>query len=298
MNPHRRSRLLLAALALALLPASAQTHDSAPPQPSTPAAPDALGPAFEVATVKPSSKDGAGPGGWVGTRLMPSGRLAVRSMSVESLVYFAYITRPAIGKVLGGPSWVHSDRFDIEAKVDDDQMNGWDKLSDADRHVRIQPMMRTLLSQRFHLKLHTEMRETQVYVLVQAKGGSKLKQVVKPEELEGDGDVAQRAMRFMNDHPGQAAPGSIMCTGGGCTGHAIEMTSAVGQLAGSARADLMVIDQTGLTGLYDFSYTISHEEGALTPMQQIEDQLGLRFEIRKVPIKTYIIDSAEKPTQE
>ena len=185
MNPHPRiARSILSAVLLATLTAPAQQPNPAP----THSANDALGPAFEVATVKPSSNDTPTAGGWFGTRLTPSGHLAVRGQSLESLVYFAYINRPTIGKVEGGPSWVHSDSYDLEAKVDEAQMTGWDKLNDADRRTRVQPMLRTLLAERFHLKLHTEMRETQVYALVQAKGGSKLKQVAKPQELEGDGD--------------------------------------------------------------------------------------------------------------
>ena len=142
------------------------------------------------------------------------------------------------------------------------------------------------------------MRETPVYALVQAKGGAKLKEVAAPEPLEGEGDSWQKASRYMNDHPGKAAPGYITCGGSGCTGHAMQMKFAVGQFGASADANQMVMDQTGLTGYYDFSYKITHEANDLTPMQQIEDQLGLRFESRKVPIKTYVIDSAEKPTQD
>jgi len=219
-------------------------------------------------------------------------------MPLEALVYSGYISRPTRGKVEGGPSWVRSDPYDIEAKVEDSQMTGWDKLSDEERRARVQPMLRTLLAERFHLKLHTEMRDTPVYALVQAKRGSKLKQVAKPEELEGEGDTPEKRMKFMRDHPGQAAPGSIMCDASGCRGHAISIDMAIGQIGGSAKADRIVINDTGLTGLFDFSYNISRDADVATPLQQLEDQLGLRFESRKVPIKTYVIDSAERPQAE
>lgn len=276
------------ALALAFLtPALAQQ-----PNPS----PDAIGPAFEVATIRPSSGD-PGAGGWMGFRLAPSGRLSVRSMPLDSLVGFAYADKPGPTRVDGGPSWAKSQHYDIEAKVDDAQMADWDKLSDADRTARVRPMLRALLADRFQLKLHTEMRDTPVYALVQAKGGAKLKEVTAPAPLEGDGDEMQKMMRQMADHPGQPLPGGIMCTGRTCTGHAVKMSSAAGQIGASSSADRIVLDETGLTGFYDFSYTISRDADAATPMQQIEDQLGLRFESRKIPIKTYIIDSAQQPSQ-
>jgi uncharacterized protein (TIGR03435 family) len=70
---------------------------------------------------------------------------------------------------------------------------------------------------------------------------------------------------------------------------------ATSQIGRNAGVDGITIDETGLTGLYDFAYSVSRDPDALTPMQQIEDQLGLRFEARKIPIETYLIDSADKP---
>jgi uncharacterized protein (TIGR03435 family) len=217
-------------------------------------------------------------------------------MSLNSLVAYAYAPRGSGSRVDGGPDWTQSQPYDIEAKVDESQMAGWDKLSSEERTARVRPMLRALLAERFQLKLHTEMRETPVYALVQAKGGAKLKQAVPPEPTEGEADKTQKT-RYMDDHPGKAAPGYITCSGNGCIGKAFPIKIAIGQFGASADADRIVIDQTGLTGYYDFSYTISRDPDSLTPMQQIEDQLGLRFESRKIPMKTYVIDSAEKPTQ-
>ena len=233
----------------------------------------------------------------MGTRILPSGRLSVRSMPLTFLINYAYVDGPGKGLVDGGPAWARSDGYDIEAKIDDSQMADWEKLNDSQRRARVRAMLRTLLGERFHLKLHAEMRVTQVYALVQAKGGTKLKQVEAPE-LQGDGDASQKIMRFMAEHPGEVAPGSIRCADNTCTGRAIEMKTAINQIGGSAGADRIMVDETGLKGLYDFSYTISRDADAPTPMQQIEDQLGLRFESRKIPIETYVIDSAEKPVQD
>jgi len=258
------------------------------------AAVSAAGPAFEVATVRPAGHaDGRR---WFGMRLVPSGRLTVSAMSMKDQVWAAYV---GFGKaqVSGGPKWVETDQFDVEAKVDDAYMAGWDKMSDAQRMDVVRPMLRRLLADRFQLKLHTEMRDTPVYALVQAKGGARMKEVPAPESLEGEGDDVEKTMRQMAAHPGKPLPGGMMCTGSGGTGNAVPMSYALGQIGESSGADRMVLDETGLKGHYDFSYTISRDKDALSPMQQIEDQLGLRFEPRKVPITTYVIDSAEKPSE-
>jgi uncharacterized protein (TIGR03435 family) len=285
--------ILSLAFAVPALPVLAQAAAQAGGAQSVEAA-DAVGPPFEVATIRPTQNDGSG-GGWMGFRLAPSGRLMVRSMPLASLVGFAYLPKPGTGRVQGGPKWAGSDRYDIEAKVDDAQMVGWDKLSDAERTDRVRPMMRALLSERFHLKLHTEMQPTPVYVLVQAKGGARMKEVPTPAPMEGEGDGLEKVMRQMTEHPGQPVPGQIMCTAGGCTGTAVQMSSAIGQISGSSRADRIVIDQTGLKGYYNFSFTQPRYNDD-SAMAEIEDDLGLKFEPRTMPMKTYVIDSAEKPS--
>lgn len=274
---------LLAAIAVMTLPAVAET-----PLPQ-------LGPAFEVAAVRPADSNAGR--GWMGMRLAPSGRFTVASMSLKSMVGYAYILKAGGGTVVGGPAWAQSEQYDIEAKVDEAQVAGWDKLTESDRTDQVRGMMRQLLAERFHLKLHAEMRETPVYALVQAKGGTKMKEAPAPQAMEGEGDAMEKAMRQMKDHPGQTAPGMILCTGNGCKGVAVPMSHATGQIGVSSHADRIVQDETGLKGFYDFAWTISNDKDAATPMQQIEDQLGLKFESRKVPMTAYVIDSAEKPSE-
>ena len=250
----------------------------------------ALGPEFEVATIRPANRDDGRH--WFGTRIDSSGRVTASAVTLSSLVWFAYVNGPGSGKVTGGPKWAQSDAFDINAKIDGAYMDGWDKLSQQERTDRVRPMVRKLLADRFQLKLRTEMQPTPVYVLVQAKGGAKMKEVPAPEAVDED---PQTMMRWMNDHPGQGRPGSIFCTGNTCTGTAIQMKNAIGQIGGSARADRLVIDGTGLKGYYDFTMTQPRHDDDQA-MEEVEDSLGLKFEARTVPIKTYIIESAEKPS--
>ena len=255
---------------------------------------DSIGPAFEVATIRAANRDDGRH--WFGGRLDASGRYAVSAMPLSGLVRWAYLDAPGKGMVTAdreAPKWVTSDEFDINAKVDDAYMAGWDKLSNEQRMDRVRPMIRRLLADRFHVKLRVEMRDTPVYALVQAKGGAHVKEVPAPEPVEGDPIEAQA--RWMRDNPGKASPGVIMCSGDKCTANAVRISNAIGQITGSSHADRMLIDQTGLTGYYDFSFTQPGPKDD-SAMAEVSDDLGMKFEPHTVPIKTYVIVSAEKPS--
>lgn len=73
------------------------------------------------------------------------------------------------------------------------------------------------------------------------------------------------------------------------------MSAAIGQIEVSSHLDRPLIDETGLKGYYDFSFRSpgNEDDGA---MQEIEEDLGVRFDPRKMDLTTYVIDSAEKPT--
>ena len=255
--------------------------------------PDKVGPAFEVAAIRPV---GVGRAGGSGFRVEPSGRLKVTA-SVRDLFWQAY--GDALGKMnvitdRRAPKWVDSDEFGVNAKVDEAYMRGWAKLSAEQRMEVVRPMLRRLLADRFHVKFRTEMRKTPVYVLVQAKGGAHVKEVPAPAAWEGDPDEA--VAKWTAEHPGQEVPGSEACDSERCTWKAVKMSEAVWQIMMVSQADRMVIDETGLKGFYDFSYAWPKPgEGEESPMQAVEDGLGMKFEARSVAIKTYVILSAEKP---
>lgn len=102
----------------------------------------------------------------------------------------------------------------------------------------MQPLVRALLDERYHLRLHPEVRPTPVYVLVQAKGGAKVKEVSAPPPIVGD--VHEALKRFRKENPGKPFPGGISCTGDGCTAKAVSMTNALRQIQGRSHADRMV----------------------------------------------------------
>jgi uncharacterized protein (TIGR03435 family) len=276
------SPLLVSVLAILMAQGSAQslpnTHSDGAPT------------AFDVASIRPSADRSSQPGGWMGTRIT-GGTFEARSMSLKSLVWYAYANRTAKQEMVsGGGGWIDSQEWDIMAKIDDPSFAG---PSNKERADRMRPMLQALLEQRFHLKFHTEMRPTPVYVLVQAKGGAKVKEVPAPPALEGDWMEAMK--RYREENPGRPFPGVIQCADSGCTATAVAMSAAVGQIGGSSHLDRPLIDETGLKGYYDFSFRQprNDDDGA---MREIEEDLGVKFESRKMDLTTYVIDSAEKPS--
>ena len=255
--------------------------------------PDAIGPAFEVAVVRPTKADHAG-GFGVGTT--PSGRFTASSVSLTFLLRQAYWEGPGKSTVTldrTAPKWVDSDNFDINAKVDNAYLQGWDKLSNAQRMNLVRPMLARLLADRFQLKVRIEMHKTPVYALVQAKGGTHMKEVSMPATV--DGDPGEAMAKWIRDNPGKGVPGFVSCGADKCIANAATISDAIGQIASSSGADRIVIDETGLKGHYSFSFTMPHDRDE-PAMQEVEDDLGLKFEPRTVLVKTYVIESAVKPS--
>jgi len=263
-----------------------------------------LGPAFEVATIRPGNRDDGRR--WFGIRVDDSGHFETSAATLNSLIVYAYVGSIFKGGVAldpQAPKWANTDEFDINAKVDDAYMAGWDKMTGAQRADRVRPMARRLLVDRFKLKLRTEMRDRPVYALVQAKNGTKLKEVAAPPPPEGN-EMAQmqKQMATMRKDPANVLPGQVSCPilneVRTCIGKAVPMSKWPGflMLFGNLKMDRVVVDETGLKGYYDFSFTLSTDADAASPMEQIQEQTGLRFEPRNIPTKTYVIISAEKPS--
>src|SRR5580704_11051840 len=121
-------------------------------------------PQFEVASVKPNT--GAGRGVQIGS---PSpGRFRAENVWLRFLVQTAWNVKDF--QVSGGPGWAASDRYDIDATTDG-----------KTPFEQMRLMLQTLLQERFHLVLHSELKDLPVYELAAAKGGIK---VQPPKEGE------------------------------------------------------------------------------------------------------------------
>src|SRR5262249_46906726 len=128
-------------------------------------------PSFEVASVKPADPNDPR----FGIRIQPGGRFTITNGTLEMLVGFAFEMPPA--QISGGPKWLNSENFTIEAKVDSSTPLPQGNAG----FLQLSLMLQSLLAQRFKLSVHKETREAPVYELLVAKGGPKL----KPAEASG-----------------------------------------------------------------------------------------------------------------
>lgn len=169
MPPTFVQRLFLIASGIAVTvapPVRAQTRATAPT------------PAFDVTSVKPSQSTEY----WATVAPIKNGRLSARNVTVKQLLSMAYKVDAA--RFSGGPRWLDSDRFDVDAK------------SDPPPPEKDLPLMlQSLLADRFHLKLHNESNLASGYALMVARSGAKLRPV-EQRDCPADGKPAPRLPAF------------------------------------------------------------------------------------------------------
>lgn len=233
---------------------------------------------FEVASLKPS-EPGQRNGG---IRPAPGGeRYVATNASLGLMIAVAY--RLKADQIVGGPSWLGADTFDMNATAG--RPASIDEL-----HV----MLRNLLAERFKLKFHRENRELPVYSLTVDRTGPKLKEHSFQNAGEPWIDVAVEQMVRMK-----------------LNGRSVTMNYFAFRL--SQLLDRPVIDQTELKGDFDFELSYTRDlppgipEGAQingaaidtsgpTIFAAMPKQLGLKLEPRKGPVSVFVVDSVEKPT--
>ena len=227
-------------------------------------------PSFEVASVKPS--DPSDKPGFLHT---DPGRMNLNGVTVKMLIQQAWAISGY--RIYGGPSWLDSTRYNIEAKAPD----GAGNLT----LDQMRPMLQTLLTDRFHLAVRREEKDLPMYRLVVSKNGSKLRESVVSGE-----------------------PQSRMSTGR-ITDEKADLNTLASQLG--QQLGRFVSNQTGLKGVFNFKVQWTPDPGqnqggdSDTPppagvegpsiFTALQEQLGLKLESSKGPVEVLVIDRAEKP---
>ncbi len=273
--------LLVAASALGQAPVAA----------STPAA-AAANLTFDVASIRPSA-DLRSPAMQAAIRagnmpkfgaLVEGLRAEYSQMTLKDLVANAYEVKQY---QVSGSDVLNEQRFDIVAKMPEGSSK-----DDAPK------MLRALLEERFKLKTHWETREGDTYNLVVAKGGPKLgaegSMPPSEEELKNFGDHPVPTLRQKGDHGLPEWVGNACRMG--------DLASIMGAMFGRP-----VMDKTGLAGKYDFvlkykgrwdSDRQADDMDPTPPMDRaLQEELGLKVEPAKGPVKVLVIDHIEKPSE-
>jgi bla regulator protein blaR1 len=258
-------------------------------------------PSFEVASVKPAN-DVRG----ISIQMHPGGRLAVNGAPLAFLIPEAYGIQAY--QLSGGPAWIYSIGYDIEAK------------SNAPvSPVRMRLMLQSLLEERFKLKAHREIKDMPRYDLVISKNGQKLK-ITKNEEgnsIIGESLPTPPLPSGPDGKPMVQSAGTFWLFGNQLQGKSIQLdqlAKTLSQIIGRT-----VVNKTDLAGAYDINLkwtpdnarpnllnATSSSPSDNTPSANlyepsiftaIQEQLGLKLEPSKGQGEIFTIESAEKPPE-
>jgi uncharacterized protein (TIGR03435 family) len=268
------------ALPLNLVRATEQTAWTIPEPPPPPAImPANAKPEFTVATIKPSRPDA--PRGGYGFRGQD---VTTTNVTVNWLIKLAYNKHAR--QISRGPAWLDSEKYDIIGRPDTPGQPSRDQMK---------LMIQKLLADRFQLKFHTEKRELPVYAMVVLKTGVKITvSAGDPDAFPGIGFVQ--------------GPGVLSLVGRntGLDGVANGLQSNI--------LDKPVVNQTGLTGRYDFTLRFTPDPtqvanfGALAPANAadldappdiftaFQQQLGLKLQSTRAAVDVMVIEKIERPS--
>ena len=224
-------------------------------------------PSFEVAAIKRNISGAP----FSGNRNLPGGRIAFENQRLRQIIRSAYGSSDL--EVIGGPSWLDADRWDIVASA------GAAAAGTSDEVRR--EMLKTLLIERFKLVAHVEQRERPIYGLVFARADKQLGPGIHPTTCA----------------PNAACEGTAANTDGIVRGTMIGKARALSDIARSLSpyAERRVFDRTGLAERYDYELRWSDEQSIFTAIQE---QLALKLQADRVPLDVVVVDSVERSTED
>ncbi len=251
---------------------------------------------FDVASVRENKNPDLSVGYSMSGQFVPhTTMLPVINWRIGNLISYAY----GVGEsqILGIPKWPYPTLFVVVAKGDPQEDAKLPTLTEEQQWAEKQHMLQALLEDRFSLKTHWEMKEGDVYHLVVTKRGPKLsRQGLMPpsaDELKNFGDRPVPMLYQKSDGHGYDF-----------IAHGSSMDELVATLTGQFGRP--VIDKTGLTGRYDFvlkykgRWDLDRPADDLDPMPPLDhalmEELGLKVEPAKAPVKVLVIDHIDKPS--
>jgi len=312
-------------LLVMLSAAAVFAHQDIRPGQRTPSSPERR---FEVASVKPNQQTlaefvRANQGntgatlGRVGIQTLPGGRMTASFVTLRALILRAFEIKEY--QLQGGPAWVGTDNFEINAKADGEATA-----------QEFNAMLKALLIERFALRTHTQVKDMPLHVLTLARTDGKLGSQLKPTS-----DACLAEMEERRTNPGQRSGAARptarsieemremmrtpTCGGSSMSSSTSSMTFSFSGLPFntlvtrlSSELNAPILDKTGLTGAYDA--VLEYEpvrrlaglsaapssnvpEFLVPPLRSaLQQQLGLKLEDTKGPLDIIVIEAAEQPT--
>ena len=263
-------------------------------------------PTFEVASIRENKTGGrkkpSDPPTPVGSGgiLQPQGdRFRALNVTLRTLIRAAYgvadgdLSTPESFdeyRIVGGPSWIGSNAFDIEARMPDGAR------SPGDRKL----MLRALLVERFGLKVHREIKEMPAYALVKARRDGRLAERLRPR--------SEQCVPEKRPVSAQPIRCGVRVGPGSFSGNGVTISTMATYL--SPLVDRVVIDRTDLAGVFDFEVRFTPELGAGRSTDArsrndqhapsiftgLPEQLGLKLESIRARVDVLVIDNVQRPS--
>lgn len=248
---------------------------------------------FDVATIRPSKSDSL-------RTVRSASEIQMLDVTARYLIEQAYNipwTNDLKDHIRGGPGWLDSDHYDVDAKIATEAAVTLQQMTEKQRRRQMNLRLQTLLADRFKLRMHFETRQESVFAIMTGKKGTKLTPV--------SGAEGQQDLGIFVRYNGQAAQ---MTAKGATLGDLANWLNGYSEMGGKT-----VVDQTGLTQRYDFVLNWTCEPdfangqqnresetpaGADAPalFTALQEQLGLKLVNTRGPVEIIVVDSIERPT--
>ena len=259
--------------------------------------------AFEVASVRKGKFDLRAVGN--GLRFLPGGRMVAHGVPFWYLIVTAYGVPFQSNRITGGPEWARDFNvsYDIEAVAPKGAIPDGATARERDRRMRL--MLLALLAERFKMSVRSETKELPVYAVTVRSGGVKLEKSDKTEKECGAEESTEESA---------GCHGWLGGMGRGIHGKAMSIEDIANAV--SNWSDRQVVDQTGLAELYkvdtegwapmvaapprrDGELPSGEAVGdpARPTLFQVFDKMGMKLESKKAPVKMFVIERAERPTE-
>jgi uncharacterized protein (TIGR03435 family) len=230
-------------------------------------------PRFDIVSVKPNRSGES----LIGFEVRPGGRFVATNIPLKQFVRAAYTMQ--LYQIVGAPSWVDAERFDVTG-VSDRDLRGGRPWTPGAPYLPVQLMMQSLLAERFGMKAHIEKREEPGYGLVLDSPGDS--SALRPAKTPCEAGCG------MYPAPGRLAARDVPLP---------TLAEFLSQVTGR-----LVEDDTGLTGTFDIDLRwapggpAAADVDAPSIYTALPEQLGLRLEPRRALIDVLVVDSIDRPT--
>jgi uncharacterized protein (TIGR03435 family) len=285
--------------------------------------------AFETASIRPTNRNapapdgargggggGAGPEGCGnGVIQVDPGRFVMTGMTLQGLIAWAYpewiearggcVLAGSANLLSGGPSWVKSDQYDVQATMPKGTPPYNTRLFTEHKTPEIDRMLQTLLAERFKLVIGHQTKEVPVFFLKVAKGGPKFNGA-RPQATGPDGRPQIFLIQDANGNPVQSnepGQGTMVLPQRDQNGDvhaalsATRITMSEWAKFLNVSAGRLVLDRTGLTGQYTFHLDYDNKGVTAPRLINVLDEVGLELEAGKAPGEVWTIERAERPSE-